>query len=108
MADLTSALHPTNDHAKKIWNLAYSELLSRRYISGRTFENFDQIQIARGIAPLSDADRHAYVDDFIEHVTDRVNAIRGAWDFEEIKKTIARENAAEAAIRSHGPVAEMT
>jgi hypothetical protein len=99
IAELTSALRPTNDHVKKIWKLAYSEILSLRYIGGRTFENYDQIQIARGCAPLSEEDRPKYQDDFIEYVTDRVKSTRGAWNIEAIKKTIDQKNTEEAELR---------
>jgi hypothetical protein len=95
ITQLTSALRPKNDHVKKIWKLAYSEILSLRYIGGRIFENYDQIQLARGCAPLSDAERPKYVDDFVEYVTDRVRSARGTWNVETITKRIDQRNAEE-------------
>jgi hypothetical protein len=71
--ELTSALCPTDEMVHKAWRVAYSEFLFQREICGQgRYSTFSELQIARGVRPLTDMERKAHVEDLIEYVIEKV------------------------------------
>lgn len=69
---MTSALSPTDKLVKKAWRIAYGEFLCQREIGGCRYNSFSELQKARGVMPLSEVERDEYLEDFIEHVVEKV------------------------------------
>jgi hypothetical protein len=80
---------------RKVWHLAYRGLLFPREIGGQKFENYEQLQRARGILPLSEEQRVQHAGDFVEYATDRVREKWDVIDAEFIKALIERRQAEE-------------
>jgi hypothetical protein len=95
ISELTSALSPSDRLVRKVWHLAYRELLFPREIGGLKFENYEQFQRAKGILPLSEEQRVEHAGDFVEYAADRVREQWDVIDAEFIKALIERRQADE-------------